>query len=416
MLSLPLRGLGLLLGVTGGMVALADKGRAIGFPIAGSLLSAVALAIGIFWYTLAKGTTEAIIGPSGSRVADQDRAHATNQAGKARAKKLAALAESEAKAMQEAEAQKRAEREQEQTKQEGERIARREKEERRVKDLYERHGSNFFSVEGKSYRKDGLRLWEAPRYRVIQVVDDGNMLIEVRRPVGERYFHDTMPGWQWGNGDSVGEWRQDTVLETWWLTGVNTSGAADGQTYGNVEFAEIGTKRYTTAFGSSRTVVLAVMRASTNDKVSLEEFRKILSSGESLGKDWVAEQKAIEKQQEANTKKRLDQQAAWEKERDQAIKREYLRKEEQRRKEYEAAGIPTDGSPEEVEATRKLKLAMILINDGIEKERKNREPTDESRRLLEYGCRRLREIIAAYPMTKAAERCKKLLEEHQSQP
>jgi hypothetical protein len=47
-----LSGLGLLLGVIGGIVALMRGGRGIGFPIAGSAISGFATAFGVFWLFL----------------------------------------------------------------------------------------------------------------------------------------------------------------------------------------------------------------------------------------------------------------------------------------------------------------------------------------------------------------------------
>jgi hypothetical protein len=49
LLSLPLSGLGLLLGFVGGIVALSRNGRGIGFPIAGSALCAMSLVFGVLW-------------------------------------------------------------------------------------------------------------------------------------------------------------------------------------------------------------------------------------------------------------------------------------------------------------------------------------------------------------------------------
>ena len=51
-IGLPLSGLGLVLGVVGGVVAVARKGHGVGFPIAGSAISGLALAIGGFWLLL----------------------------------------------------------------------------------------------------------------------------------------------------------------------------------------------------------------------------------------------------------------------------------------------------------------------------------------------------------------------------
>src|SRR5207302_4602900 len=48
-ISLPLGGLGLLLGIGGLAIAILQKGQGIGFPIAGSASSLVALAMAVVW-------------------------------------------------------------------------------------------------------------------------------------------------------------------------------------------------------------------------------------------------------------------------------------------------------------------------------------------------------------------------------
>src|SRR5437870_4480381 len=55
LLSIPLGGLGLLLGIAGLVIAIIQRGRGIGFPIAGSAVSLVAL-IGAFWLGLLGAT------------------------------------------------------------------------------------------------------------------------------------------------------------------------------------------------------------------------------------------------------------------------------------------------------------------------------------------------------------------------
>jgi hypothetical protein len=52
LLSMPLSGLGLLLGIAGLVVAITQRSRGIGFPIAGSAVSLVALVIGVLWFSL----------------------------------------------------------------------------------------------------------------------------------------------------------------------------------------------------------------------------------------------------------------------------------------------------------------------------------------------------------------------------
>lgn len=58
--SMPLSGLGLLLGIIGTVVALRRSGRGIGFPIAGSAINGMALLIAFFWIGLANVAHEAL--------------------------------------------------------------------------------------------------------------------------------------------------------------------------------------------------------------------------------------------------------------------------------------------------------------------------------------------------------------------
>src|SRR6266849_4524244 len=51
-ISMPLSGLGLLLGIAGLVVAIIQHGRGMSFPIAGSAVSFVALVTGLFWLGL----------------------------------------------------------------------------------------------------------------------------------------------------------------------------------------------------------------------------------------------------------------------------------------------------------------------------------------------------------------------------
>jgi hypothetical protein len=59
-IGLPLSGLGLLLGLVGSGVALARGGQGIGFPVAGSAISGLALLIGGFWVMLVFGAAKAV--------------------------------------------------------------------------------------------------------------------------------------------------------------------------------------------------------------------------------------------------------------------------------------------------------------------------------------------------------------------
>jgi hypothetical protein len=78
-IGLPLSGLGLLLGVAGGVVAVLRGGRGVGFPIAGSGISGLALVIGGFWLFLIAKVAKAVddgnkASSAASRAADQDGA------------------------------------------------------------------------------------------------------------------------------------------------------------------------------------------------------------------------------------------------------------------------------------------------------------------------------------------------------
>jgi hypothetical protein len=57
--SLPLSGVGLLLGVGGGIVAVSRGGRGIGFPIAGSAINAAAITVALVWVGLASYLSKA---------------------------------------------------------------------------------------------------------------------------------------------------------------------------------------------------------------------------------------------------------------------------------------------------------------------------------------------------------------------
>jgi hypothetical protein len=57
-LTMPLSGLGLLLGIVGWIVALSRNGHGIGFPIAGCFINIMALLMASFWLGLLKGVSE----------------------------------------------------------------------------------------------------------------------------------------------------------------------------------------------------------------------------------------------------------------------------------------------------------------------------------------------------------------------
>jgi hypothetical protein len=77
--SMPVSGLGLLLGLIGGTVALCRSGRGIGFPIAGSAINSMALVVAFFWLGLASITHSAL--EKSSKAIDQSikEENATNQ-------------------------------------------------------------------------------------------------------------------------------------------------------------------------------------------------------------------------------------------------------------------------------------------------------------------------------------------------
>jgi hypothetical protein len=77
--SMPLGGLGFLLGVIGGIVALCRSGRGIGFPITGSAINSMAVIVAFFWLGLAKITHDAL--DQTTKAIDQasKEANATNQ-------------------------------------------------------------------------------------------------------------------------------------------------------------------------------------------------------------------------------------------------------------------------------------------------------------------------------------------------
>jgi hypothetical protein len=59
-IGFPLSGLGLLLGLAGGVVAVFRGGRGVGFPIAGSAICGMALVIGVFWLFVLTAAHKAI--------------------------------------------------------------------------------------------------------------------------------------------------------------------------------------------------------------------------------------------------------------------------------------------------------------------------------------------------------------------
>jgi hypothetical protein len=375
MLSLPLSGLGLLLGITGGIVALAHRGQAIGFPIAGSVLSAIALAIGIFWYTLAKATTEAIFGQGDSRVANQGRAQAGNKAAaEARAKEVAVLAEQEAKAKAE---QEQAEREAKPALPRG------------VANIPYRtvvewgvgnplHGRTIVidpvHRNEQDMRKLGDQLRQEAgdsRFAFVCIFDDEKAARLCRDATGRVILNLGKADDDYLHEHFIGSYRRNLNSD---IDGLRI--ALEGTDGPSIEVDYSG-KTWPPPGLKGKALLEWTTKPAGKDRVTEQE------AGEAARRDALAE---------AWRKKSLRREA------------ESRKREEENRKQAEEAA-----------AALKLKLAMILINDSIEKERKNREPTEESRRLMEFGCRRLREIVQRYPMTKAAEECKKLLKEHQGE-
>ena len=178
------------------------------------------------------------------------------------------------------------------------------------------------------------------------------------------------------------------------------------------------------AWGGSGVLRLRILRSGESmgeDWVSERQAREERETREARAKEWQQQQEAREKEQQASAKKSLEDAAEWEKKLQASFKKsqeeaaEWLKLRRKLEREERIKRAEEESAAHEADAARKLKLAMTLINDSIEKERKNREPTEESRRLMEYGCRRLREIVQRYPTTKAAEECRKLLKEHQGE-
>jgi hypothetical protein len=316
--------------------------------------------------------------------------------------------------------------------------------EKRVADLWRRHGRNFVAVDGKVRRipsgPDSYGLsGSLERFHVLQVIDDENVLVEVTTYSGL------------GN-------RQ----ETWWLTHVSTEGVVDGKDYGwgDELFTYVGTKRYKTAIGGTRTVRMGMPNKRVG--VTLEEFREVLASGVDLGPDQLkpqeeaaerARREAEEEERERKRKEDLAEQTAkhapetlnaarrilgeGKRARDVGRHEDAVRllkeadrlaamvakvvpeSEEAQAIRVECAGLLArerredrareDREEAEQEADRKLALAKQLLEASkAEKAKKHFREADD---LLYTAKERCRQIIAAYPKTKAAEEAKKLLEE-----
>src|SRR5687768_13767489 len=101
------------------------------------------------------------------------------------------------------------------------------------KELYERHSGNFFLANGQiNFKEETVLIWTAKTFYLLQIINDQNMLVEVRNK-GDR--------------------------ETWWITAFQTEGMIDNKSYAQQEgWVRIGTKKYITALGSSKTVTLAI--------------------------------------------------------------------------------------------------------------------------------------------------------------
>jgi hypothetical protein len=65
MLVVPLSGLGVLLGIAGGCVALARQGRGVAYGIAGTAIGGLALVFGLLWGPLRVGDVEVLVTAAG---------------------------------------------------------------------------------------------------------------------------------------------------------------------------------------------------------------------------------------------------------------------------------------------------------------------------------------------------------------
>jgi hypothetical protein len=147
------------------------------------------------------------------------------------------------------------------------------------------------------------------------------------------------------------------------LCGMSTSRLIDGKDYlSDQAIAIISTRRY----GSS-TVFLAVLVKNIREGISLEEFKKVIAPGVSLGPDRQAQMARAKAKEE---------------------KRERELKGELRKKEKGEGAVDTEAA-----ASAKLTFAKTLIDNGK----------------LDKAKERLQELIKQNPNTKAASRAKELL-------
>lgn len=256
-------------------------------------------------------------------------------------------------------------------------------------DLYERHWRNFYSFGGKAHLKEDAQRITVPALRVIQVIDKENMLVEFGLNGNRR--------------------------ETWWLTGVSTAGLVDDAGYANFEIAKIGTKKYKTTLGGSRTVHYAIGASVLDQPISRQEFEAAVKKGGPLGKDWVEEAREAEESRKRAAEARRQKEEVAEKRRiAQAIalaEADRINKSPEviarRKAEAEAAQAKKD----EADAARKLILAKSLINSSLEL--KSKFQTEEGAILLRRAVMRLREITAEFSKTAAGKEAKKLADEYQ---
>jgi hypothetical protein len=249
-----------------------------------------------------------------------------------------------------------------------------EKEEQHIKDLWVRHGKNFVVAAGKILERGSkVTPVKLPTVIIIQVVDDHNLLVEV------------------GSGKKH---------ETWWLAEMETTaGLADEQQHKFAEdFAVIGTKTYTTVLNAHKTVPLAVPAAVLDRDITLEQFKLVVAANAPLGKDWVkAEAERLAKQKaEEEARKKKEAYDKWYNSPEQVAKR---------KAEAEKANAAV-----EKEAAHKLSLAKAQLDDGKAQLYKAKTQA-VAMKLIEFGRKRLSEVIAEFPNTKAAAEARELLKE-----
>jgi hypothetical protein len=146
---------------------------------------------------------------------------------------------------------------------EKERKQKREAEEKRIRDMWENNRQNILFIGGEFRRVPVDFELEYDGATVIQVIDSSNMLAT------------DLTVYIQGEIDSR---SKDTV----WIEGYNTSDMVDGQYYtwkNKLKLRKMGTRRYRTAVGGSRTVRYLVATAVVRQGISFNDFKRMVESG-----------------------------------------------------------------------------------------------------------------------------------------